>query len=86
MQKKLLKAAANCVKPGGLLVYSTCSIEDCENSEQVEAFLKAFPEFVLERPSADIPSQFITTKGYLATLPFRDGIDGAFAACLRKQV
>jgi len=79
-------AAAACVKPGGLLVYSTCSIEACENQEQVQHFLEACPDFTVERAAVSIAPQLLSPEGYLSTLPFRDGIDGAFAACLRKRV
>ena len=45
MQRELLKAAARLVAPGGVLVYSTCSLEDEENRENAAWFLKEFPGF-----------------------------------------
>ncbi|MEI7027205.1 16S rRNA (cytosine(967)-C(5))-methyltransferase RsmB [Paenibacillus sp. y28] len=45
LQRELLESAAPLVKPGGVLVYSTCTVEPLENSGQVEAFLKRHPEF-----------------------------------------
>lgn len=65
----LLKAALN-VKPGGLLVYSTCSLEAEENTEQVENFLSTRNDFKLETERA--------------LLPFRDEVDGAYVAALRS--
>lgn len=69
-QRKILENALPCLKPGGRLVYSTCSIEAEENRGVVEAFLADHPEMKLE----DIRE----------ALPFRDGTDGAFAALLRR--
>jgi 16S rRNA (cytosine967-C5)-methyltransferase len=65
-QRKILENAFTCLKPGGRIVYSTCSIEHTENLGQVEAFLADHPELEL-RATRD-------------ALPFRDQTDGAFAA------
>ncbi len=65
-QRKILENALPCLKPGGRLVYSTCSIEHEENLGQVEAFLAEHPDFKLH-----------STR---EALPFRDQTDGAFAA------
>jgi 16S rRNA (cytosine967-C5)-methyltransferase len=67
-QLQLLRLAALHLKPGGTLVYSTCSLELEENSEVVKAFLAAHPQFRLES-ERDL-------------LPFRDGVDGAYVAKL----
>jgi 16S rRNA (cytosine967-C5)-methyltransferase len=65
-QRKILENALPCLKPGGRLVYSTCSIEHEENLGQVESFLTDHPGLELQ-----------STRD---ALPFRDGTDGAFAA------
>lgn len=70
-QRKILENALPCLKPGGRLVYSTCSIEHDENLGQVEAFLADHPEWKLH-----------STR---EALPFRDATDGAFAARLEKK-
>ena len=67
-QLKLLQTAARRVKRGGVLVYSTCSLEPEENRGVVEAFLKSSAEFTLDRCAE--------------TFPPRDGLDGSFAARL----
>ncbi|MEY4916700.1 MAG: hypothetical protein RL616_613 [Verrucomicrobiota bacterium] len=70
-QLGLLKQAAAKLKPGGVLVYSTCSLEPEENLEVVKAFLTAHTNFKLE------------TERQL--LPFTDGVDGAYVAKLVKS-
>jgi 16S rRNA (cytosine967-C5)-methyltransferase len=68
-QLDLLKQAATILKPGGIIVYSTCSLEPEENSEVVNEFLAANPNFKLE------------TERQL--LPFADNVDGAYVARLK---
>lgn len=83
-QKKILRAAARVVKPGGLLVYSTCSLELEENDEQVHAFLAEHPDFTLEPPAAGVVPDDVLDAGCLRVLPHVHGFDGAFAARLRR--
>lgn len=82
-QARLLDAAATIVRPGGLLVYATCSLEPEENDQQIAAFLVRHPEFRRE-PAADFPAVLTSAAGDLAVLPQRHGMDGAFAARLRR--
>jgi 16S rRNA (cytosine967-C5)-methyltransferase len=83
LQRVLLDAALDLVAPGGQLVYATCSLEPEENDEVVD-FALAHREDVREWPLTDeAPAEFLR-KGRLATWPHRHGIDGAFAARLRK--
>ena len=84
LQKSILRAAAKVVRAGGLLIYSTCSLEPEENDEQVEAFLSANPEWRLEPPPADVVPADVIDDGKLRVLPHRHGTDGAFAARLRR--
>jgi 16S rRNA (cytosine967-C5)-methyltransferase len=82
---RLLRALAGVVRPGGMLVFSTCSLEPEENELQVEAFLAADPRFQRERPPASaIPGELLTAAGDLTLLPHRHGTDGAYAARLRR--
>lgn len=85
LQKQILQGAATIVKPGGLLVYSTCSLEQEENEAMVSAFLAAHPEFALEPPPAGTVPDTVLDGGLLRVLPHRHGTDGAFAARLRRQ-
>lgn len=82
-QRALLEAAARIVRPGGLLIYSTCSLEPEEDEMQVERFLARHPEFSRE-PADAFPAALLSPKGDLMTLPQRDLIDGAYAARLRR--
>jgi 16S rRNA (cytosine967-C5)-methyltransferase len=83
-QRALLNAAAGLVKPGGLLVYSTCSLEPEENDQPVEVFLATHPEFTLEPPPEGTVPTTVLDKGLLRVLPQRHATDGAFAARLRR--
>jgi 16S rRNA (cytosine967-C5)-methyltransferase len=83
-QGRLLDAAATVVRPGGLLVYATCSLEPEENEQQVGAFLARHPEFQ-RAPSADFPAVLTSPAGDLTVLPQRHGMDGAYAARLRRE-
>jgi len=83
-QATLLRAAARCVRPGGLLVYSTCSIETEENDAQVDAFLGEHPDYSLEPPAAGCVPDSVIQGGRLRVLPQETGTDGAFAARLRR--
>jgi 16S rRNA (cytosine967-C5)-methyltransferase len=82
-QTELLEGAATAVAPGGILLYSTCSIEPEENAEQVNRFLERHPEFHREA-SPRFPAELLSAEGDLAILPQRHGVDGAFAARLRR--
>lgn len=78
---------AGLVAPGGVLVYSTCSLEAAENQKQVAAFLQRHPDYSIEAPppSADLPPQCLSPEGFLTMLPHVHATDGAFAARLRRQ-
>lgn len=83
-QRTILRAAANAVAPGGLLIYSTCSLEPEENDAQVEAFLVEHPDWKLEPPPEGAVPATVLDAGRLRVLPQRHGTDGSFAARLRR--
>lgn len=83
-QRALLDIAATLVRPGGLLVYSTCSLEPEENDHPVDLFLSTHPQYTLEPPPPGTVPDAVLDGGRLRVLPQRHGTDGAFAARLRR--
>jgi 16S rRNA (cytosine967-C5)-methyltransferase len=82
---RMLGSLATVVRPGGILVFATCSLEPEENELQVEAFMAKDSPFRREPPPADVmPTELLTEAGDLALLPHRHGTDGAYAARLRR--
>ena len=84
LQKLIVRAASKVVKPGGLLIYSTCSLEPEENDEQVDSFLSENLNWILEPPPEGSVAPELLDGGRLRVLPQRHGTDGAFAARLRR--
>lgn len=86
VQKTLLKHAAVKLKPGGTLLYSTCSTSEAENELVVEDFLLHNPGFVLENLNDLFPawSNLIAFYGMFRVWPHRHNMDGFFAARIRR--
>jgi 16S rRNA (cytosine967-C5)-methyltransferase len=84
LQERLLDSAAGMVGEGGVIVYSTCSLEPEENERQVERFLSAHPEFEISEPPNIIPAMYIDDKNCLRITPFSHGMDGMFAVRFKK--
>ncbi len=89
IQQNLLDSVSPLVKKGGILVYSTCTVDKEENELSVSKFLLEHPEFEMDvtlkerMPEAIQP---LVTDGYLQVFPQDFGSDGFFIACLRKKV
>jgi 16S rRNA (cytosine967-C5)-methyltransferase len=83
-QREILDHAAGMVKPGGVLVYSTCTIEPEENGEVVRWFLAQHPEFEVDPADAYVEAD-VVMDGFVQTFPHRHRSDGAFAARLRRR-
>jgi 16S rRNA (cytosine967-C5)-methyltransferase len=85
-QRELLDAAAAQVRPGGTLVYSTCTISPSENEDRMHAFLSTNPGFSADDLSAERPdAAHPADPRFLALLPHRHGSDGFFIARLRRD-
>lgn len=85
LQEELLDAAANMVKKGGRLVYSTCSLEPEENMEQVQNFLERYDNFELEDLEDYLPEEVLAEdKLSYQTFPHRHGCDGHFGVRLKR--
>jgi 16S rRNA (cytosine967-C5)-methyltransferase len=85
LQKKLLENAARLTQKGGVLVYSTCTIEPEENENIVRFFLERHPEFSIDDPSKFVNKSVTTPEGFVATLPQRHQLDGSFAVRLVRS-
>ncbi len=85
LQEELLEEAANLVKKGGRLVYSTCSIEPEENWEQIQKFLGKMDNFELEKLDDFLPEEVLAEDGYAyQTYPHKHGCDGHFGVRLKR--
>ena len=84
LQYGLLEKAAEILKPGGILIYSTCTIEPEENFEIVKKFLFNHPEFKLSDDKSGLDESLFDENGCVQTYPHIHGIDGAFVAKLFK--
>ncbi len=87
IQKSILDACAKCVRPGGRLVYSTCTILPEENQNQVRAFLERHPEFEMDENVNYLPEVLRphAESGMISILPNRDGMEGFFIARMRRR-
>lgn len=88
-QKTILASASRLVKPGGRLVYATCSILPDEDENQIEAFLAEHPDFSMV-PAPRLWSDLVGTPcpvegPWLRLSPLSHGTDGFFAAILQRQ-
>jgi len=86
IQRTLLNSATRFVRSnGGVLVYSTCSLDFAENEEQAKWFLAKNRNFELVTKHALVPQTFLTEGGFVKALPHRHGCAGAFAAVFRRN-
>ncbi|MBU0983269.1 MAG: 16S rRNA (cytosine(967)-C(5))-methyltransferase RsmB [candidate division Zixibacteria bacterium] len=86
IQTAMIDRASRLVKPGGILVYSTCSIIRKENDQIVEEFLLRNKKFSIESAAALVAKELVNDRGFCKTYPVMGDLDGAFCARLvRKQ-
>ena len=85
LQDRILANASACVKPGGVLLYSTCSVMTEENDGVAATFLETHPDFSTARPADDFPAGVVDERGFFRTFPHRQGTDGFFGALLIRR-
>jgi len=85
IQSEMLDNAARLLKPEGVLVYSTCTMEPEENQDVVRAFLQRHPEFRVESAAHYVSHDLVNPEGFVETFPHRHAMDGSFAARLVKS-
>ncbi len=86
LQRELLSNTAKYVKPGGVLVYATCTLHPLENEAVVESFLAANPDWKIEAPSNNaLVHKYLMPQGWLKVLPHQHNMDGFFMVRLRKS-
>jgi len=86
IQSMMIDKAAKLVKPGGILVYSTCTIIRKENDQVIEEFLLRRKDFTLESASEYLDDEIVSERGFMKTYPSIGRLSGAFAARLKKMV
>jgi 16S rRNA (cytosine967-C5)-methyltransferase len=84
IQARILAAGARALRPGGVLVYSTCTISPTENEHLIAAFLDSHPDFTLDGPGSLGPHG-LDGPDPLLTLPHRDHTAGFFIARMRRS-
>jgi len=82
IQDALLDHSTELVGSGGVIVYSTCSIDPIENDEVIDRFFERNPNFELQSAAGFVTPEVVDERGFVRTLPQRHGIGGAFAARL----
>jgi len=82
-QKTILRNAADMVRTGGILIYSTCSLETEENEEVASDLVGSFPDF--ERVPLEVPAALIAPDGGVRTWPHRHDTDGFFITAFRRK-
>ena len=86
LQQEILTQAATWVKPQGILVYATCTLNPLENEQVIEQFLATHPHWKIEPPPADeLFSPFITASPWIKILPHQHNMDGFFMVKLKRD-
>ncbi|MGE5657790.1 MAG: 16S rRNA (cytosine(967)-C(5))-methyltransferase [Actinomycetota bacterium] len=84
LQSELITNVANFVKPGGILVYATCTIHPLENDSIIQSFLANHPQWQIEFPALDLPLS-PAPEGWLKVWPHRYQMDGFFMVKLKRM-
>ena len=86
LQRELLEAAVDWVKPNGVLLYSTCTLHPDENQNLIQAFLSDHPDWQIQPPDPDSPvAPFVTAQGWATVWPHKQDMDGFFMVKLQRS-
>lgn len=85
LQKQMISNAAKYVKPGGSLIYSTCTIESEENSEITEYFLANHPDFEIDNAAKYVNPKVVNSQGCVEIFPHIHFIDGSYCVKFKKK-
>lgn len=88
LQKRILENCSRLLRPGGALVYATCTTEPEENEEVIREFLAGHPDFALDDPRPFLPAAaagLVDGRGFFRTFPARPEMDGFFGARMVKK-
>jgi 16S rRNA (cytosine967-C5)-methyltransferase len=85
LQQQLLEQAATWVKPKGILVYATCTLNLSENEKIVESFLANYPDWSIQFPTNIIAKNLVTPKGWIKVYPHLHNMDGFFMVKLVRD-
>ena len=86
VQLSILENISQYLKPGGKIIYSTCSLESEENEDVIKNFLKNRLDFKLIVTNSLLPDRWVDSKGYMFSFPTITNSDGLFAAVLQKKI
>ncbi len=86
LQDRILNNVAAAVRPGGVMVYSTCSLEKEENWERADRFLADHPDFRIEPAVGWAEARFCDERGAIRILPFKHNLTGGFAVRLVRAI
>ena len=84
LQDRILEVSSNLLASGGLIAYSTCSLEEEENEDCISRFLQDHKDFEID-PGSGVEEIYMNDQGQLCIMPQNFGFDGAFASRLRKN-
>jgi len=85
IQAAIMENAAHLVKKGGVLIYSTCTIDPEENEKIVEKFLDSHQEFEVENPAEYVDASLVDGGRYVYTYPHKHQMDGSFCVRMKKS-
>lgn len=86
IQTGMIDRAAKLVKPGGVMVYSTCTITRAENDQVVEEFLLRNNEFEIDSALPYFDKELVSDRGFVKTYPGHDNMHGSFCARLKRKL